>query len=148
MILVVRRTYRQEAAMGQSLIYQINVFSAKFSFCPKVSVLMCLCVDQASYMADSETWRPQLMSYLGQCTEGPTLHRAGPTIRPCALPPPVSHYYNTKRRPFPLRGPLVVILNSIYKKQAFRKYYNQQHLCFVFYGPNLQFEKVTLGTAR
>ena len=65
-VLVVRRTYGQEAAMGQSLIYQINVLSAKFSFCPNVSVLMCLCVDQASYLADSEMWRPQLLSYLGQ----------------------------------------------------------------------------------
>ena len=66
MILVVRRIYGQEAAMGQSLIYQIYVLSAKFSFCPNVSVLMCLCVDQASYLADSEMWRPQLLSYLGQ----------------------------------------------------------------------------------
>ena len=75
-------------------------------FVSNISVLMCLCVDQASYLADSEMWRPQLLYNLGQCTEGPTLHRTGPAIRPCALPPPVSHYYNTKRRPFPLRSPL------------------------------------------
>ena len=73
-VLVVRRTYGQEAAMGQSLIYQINVLSAKFSFCPNVSVLMCLCVDQASYLADSEMWVSGF-HVAGPATKGPTLQR-------------------------------------------------------------------------
>ena len=72
--LVVRRTYGQEAAMRQSLTYQINVLSAKFSFCPNVSVLMCLCVDQASYLADSEMWVSGF-HVAGPATKGPTLQR-------------------------------------------------------------------------
>ena len=59
MILVVRRTYRREAVVGQYWIYQINAISAKVSLCPKrfcSDVFVCV-----SYLAGRESWRLQLL---------------------------------------------------------------------------------------